>query len=133
MTATSISVQQWITQVVSSSLLTQLATTRNVDLDAPDASDRVTALSFELAELGLDPEYVSQHVMFAMTSLLMKQENSQSLIDGFTDILWSVLGDPQRNGAQPPELYRRTAFYLFIAVLGILDPDIPENVLKHRD
>jgi hypothetical protein len=133
MTATSLSIEQWVTRVVAGSLITQLAQSRAINLESPEAGDHVITLSRELAELGLDPECVAEHVMVAMAGLLMRQENAQALTTGFTDILWSILGDPKRNGDKPPELYRRAGFYLFVTVLGLFDSSIPDNVLKHRD
>lgn len=133
MTTPSSSIEQWVTRVIAGSLLTQLAETRCVDVEAPDASEHIAHLSNELAELGLDPEHVARHVMYAMAGLLMRPENSNALVTAFTDVLWTILGDPDRNGDKPPEIYRRAGFYLFVSFLGLFDSSIPDNVLPRRD
>lgn len=128
MTKVPTSIEDWLTSSVAGSLVAQIANYRGIDLTQSDAPEQLQRLGLELAELSIDPRLVAQHGLMALATLFMEDANSKAIIDAYTSVLWSVLGDPVRNGDNPPEIYRRAAFALYVAFLGFFDRSIPEKV-----
>lgn len=133
MTDTSSAVQVWLSSALGGSLISQMAQSRGIELeDLPEGaqSDQLNSLLQELKTSGIDPELVAEHAALSLACLFVQAENAKAIINAFTDVLWSVLGDPTRNGDQPPEIYRKAGFAMHIALVGFFDPSITERVFN---
>lgn len=133
MTDTSSAVQVWLSSALGGSLIAQMAQSRGIELeDLPEGaqSDQLNSLLQELKTSGIDPELVAEHAALSLACLFVQAENAEAIINAFTDVLWSVLGDPTRNGDLPPEIYRKAGFAMHIALVGFFDPSITERVFN---
>jgi len=131
MTDTNSAIEAWLSSALGGSLVAQIAQHRGIDLEelpADEQSPEVRRLLYELRTFGIDPELTAQHAAISLACLFVKSENAEAIIDAFTGVLWSILGDPKGNGSEPPELYRKAGFAMHLALVGFFDPSIPERV-----
>ena len=116
-------IEDYLTSVLAGSMVGLLALHRDLDVDTLLSTDRADLcdLQHELVDLGLYPRELAAQSLNAIGSLLVHETNADSLVTTITDILWSVLGDPE-NGGQPPEIYRRAAIATHLVFIGLLIP-----------
>lgn len=133
MTLSSNSLEAWLAQSVTGSLVIQRAEKRGIDIDAIASTcdiEAAEAIAVELDDFGVNADKLARHVVASMAVLFMHKDNAETMVDSFSDILWKVLGDPAQGGSSPPEIYRRAGFFMHLAFIGFFDPSIPERVLK---
>lgn len=136
MTDTQNPVESWLSSSLSGSFVAQIARHRGLQFedltneDADQISAETEAILTELHELGISSSLTTEHVLASLACLFISPDNAEAIIDAFTGILWSVLGDPKRNGEKPPELYRKAGFAMHVALLGFFDPSIPKRVFE---
>lgn len=136
MTETPTPIESWLSSALCGSLVAQIAKKRGLAFDAlanadtTELSTETEAILSELHDLGITGTLTTEHVMASLTCLFIHPDNADAIIDAFTGILWSVLGDPERNGGKPPDIYRRAGFAMHVALLGFFDPSIPERVFN---
>ena len=111
-----------VSNVIGGSLLVQHA--RGLDIDTTCLEDPNSAETLELyrsltVNLGLDFELTSTHVLGSLAALLTDDAVANHNINKLARMLWQVLGDPQRNGTEPPPIYTEAgkAVYAFFLVL----------------
>ncbi len=116
-------IEDYLTSVLAGSMVGLLAHQRDLDVDALLSTNKthLRDLQHELVDLGLYPRELAAQSLNALGSLLIHESNADSLVTTITDILWTVLGDPE-NGGQPPELYRRAAIATHLVFIGLLLP-----------
>lgn len=136
MTETPTPIESWLSSALAGSLVAQIAIKRGLAFDdlgdaaATELSPQTEAILSELHNLGITGTLTTEHVMASLTCLFIQPDNAEAIIDTFTGILWSVLGDPERNGGKPPDIYRRAGFLMHLALVGFFDPSIPERVFE---
>jgi len=119
-------VQSFITDVVASSLVGQLALERDLDfaqLTSPE-SPELRALRRALTDLGIDPQVVSNHVLNGLVALFASPHNAEVLTENFTQLIWTILGDPENGGEKPPPLYQKAGQALHLTFVSLLDPSV---------
>lgn len=135
MTESPTPVSDWLSSAICGSLVAQVASKRGLDFndlanDANRLSTETDAILQELHDLGVTGTHTTEHVMASLACLFMHPHNADTVVESFTGILWSILGDPERNGEKPPDIYRKAGFAMHVALLGFFDPSIPERVFK---
>lgn len=134
MTDTENPVESWLSSAVCGSLVAQVARKRGLEFtdlaDSGEISSETEAILQELHDLGITGSITAEHALSSLACLFISSDNAEAIIDSFTGILWSVLGDPKQNGAQPPEIYRKAGFAMHVALLGFFDPSIPKRVFQ---
>jgi hypothetical protein len=107
-----------------------MAMARDISIEAVLAPNSLAlkVLHAELVEFGLDPELLSQQALAAITALIIEPENADRVSTELTNLLWSILGDPESGS--PPEIYRRAGQAMHLSFISILSPDILEPFFK---
>jgi hypothetical protein len=107
-----------------------MAMARDISVEAVLVPDSLALRSLreELTEFGLDPELLAAQALAAVTSLFIEPDNADRITTELTNLLWSILGDPE-SGA-PPEIYRRAGQAMHLSFIGVLSPDILEPFFK---
>lgn len=126
-------VEEYLSSAIAGSLIGQVASRRCISFstllgpDLDGESSELRNLSDEITEIGIDPDVLATHALLSLVSLFVESSNAELIIDRFSSLLWTILGDP-KNGGRPPEIYRRAGVAMHLALLGILDPSfIDEN------
>ena len=114
-----------VSNVIGGSLLMQHAHTLDVDIET--LANAEAPESFELyrkltEHLGLDFEATAHHALSAVTLLLVDEEIREYNIRYLATSLWQVLGDPSRNGSEPPPIYTEAAKAMYAWTLTLLHP-----------
>lgn len=78
----------------------------------------------ELNEMGIDPDLLAHAGLLAQIALFSDQSNANTIVTHLTDLLWTILGDPE-NGGSPPEIYRKAGHAMYLSFIGILNPNFP--------
>jgi hypothetical protein len=123
-------VEEYLSCAIAGSLVGQVASQRRIDLsslispDLEDSTPTLRALSDELTELGINPDALANHALCALVALFVQESNADLIVDQYTSLLWTILGDPT-NGGKPPEIYRKAGVAMHLSLLGILDPSVP--------
>jgi len=134
MTETTTPIADWLSSAVCGSLVAQVARKRGLEFtdlaDFGDITSETEAILQELHDLGITGSITAEHALSSLACLFISSDNAEAIIDSFTGILWSVLGDPKQNGEQPPEIYRKAGFAIHVALLGFFDPSIPKRVFQ---
>lgn len=125
MTTSNDKVTDYIATAIGGSLIGQIARQRSISIEELLDRDnpKLRALGDELAVLGIDPHLLANHVTAAFTALFVEESNADHIITTFTQLLWTVLGDPE-NGGKPPEIYRRAGVAMHLMLLSLIDPSI---------
>lgn len=122
--------RDYLSYALAGSLIGQMAMARDISVEAVLVPDSLALRSLreELTEFGLDPELLAAQALAAVTSLFIEPDNADRITTELTNLLWSILGDPE-SGA-PPELYRRAGQAMHLSFIGVLSPDILEPFFK---
>jgi hypothetical protein len=118
-------VHTFVTNVIGGSCLVQRARTVNCDtscLEDPNSPDTFELYKFLTTEVGLNFELTAAHVLTGLSSLLTSEDVSDSNIKKLAHMLWTILGDPEHNGSEPPPLYTEAAKALYAWFLVFLYP-----------
>lgn len=128
--SSSTTVRDYLSYALAGSLIGQMAMARDISVEAVLVPDSLALRSLreELTEFGLDPELLAAQALAAVTSLFIEPDNADRITTELTNLLWSILGDPE-SGA-PPELYRRAGQAMHLSFIGVLSPDILEPFFK---
>jgi len=124
--------ESYLATALAGSLIGQIARRREIPFRQMFADDGRTcapviqSIATELDDLGIDAELLATQALGALVALFAQEQNAQLITTNFTDLLWSILGDPE-NGGSPPELYRRAGAAMHLTLLGILDPSLTEK------
>jgi hypothetical protein len=116
--------------VLGGTLFGQMAVKRGISeetLMTPN-SEALKILHADLEELGVDLSLLAEKSLSALTYLLIKSDNADLIISQLSSLLWSVLGDPE-SGA-PPEIYHQAGSAMYLSLISILSPQVPEPFLK---
>jgi hypothetical protein len=123
-------VEEYLSCAIAGSLVGQVASQRRINLaslispDLENSTPTLRALSDELTELGINPDALANHALCALVALFVQESNADLIVDQYTSLLWTILGDPA-NGGKPPEIYRKAGVAMHLSLLGILDPSVP--------
>lgn len=128
MTTPTDKVSDYIATAIGGSIIGQMARRRSISTDdlLTQGNPLLRSLADELSELGLDPHLIANHTLAALVALFIEEGNADRIITTFTNLLWTVLGDPE-NGGNPPEIYRRAGVAMHLTLLGLIDPSIIER------
>ena len=100
-----------VSDVIAGSLITQRANKLGMDTEqllnssTPDTTEIYTALT----EFGLSPDVTAAHTLLSISVFLKNPEIVDAHINKIAKLLWNALGDPDNNGATPPESYKDAA------------------------
>lgn len=127
MTPTTNRLAAFLNPVVAGALAGQVATERGIPYSElishnDQLAPRSREILQELTALGIDTQAVALLCLHSLVGVLNHQENVELIIPQITQLLWTMLGDP-KNGGEPPIIYRRAAAAMYMAFLGILEPD----------
>jgi hypothetical protein len=125
MTATHTPIHALVSNVIGGSLMVQHANALDIDLEClgnPESPE-----SFELYRkltdhLGLNFEVASTHVLQSLTALLVDDEIKDYNVKYLASALWKILGDPAKNGSEPPPIYTEAAKAMYAWTLTLLHP-----------
>ncbi len=123
-------IEEYLSHAIAGCLVGQIAAARRLSFDDLIACDgeSVRSLGYELAELGLDPDRISEALLLALATLFMEGSNASMIAGHLSDLLWTILGPPE--GGTPPEIYRRAGVAMLLAFVGLLNSDYVEQHLK---
>ena len=125
MTPTHTPIHALVSNVIGGALLTQHANTLAIDIttlansEAPEAFEIYRKLT---EHLGLNFEATAHHALAAITTLLVDDEIQAYNIKYLATVLWKVLGDPAKNGSEPPPIYTEAAKAMYAWTLTLLHP-----------
>jgi hypothetical protein len=119
-------IQSFLTDVIAGSLAGQIALERDLDLAQLTApkSPELRAISREIIDLGLDPELLSNHVLNGLVALFASPRNAEVMTENFTQLIWTILGDPENGGGTPPPLYQKAGQAMHLTFVSLLDPSV---------
>lgn len=102
------SLGEYVTAAVAGSLVVQIAQADNPDYNVIAIDDSaIRHYAKQLANQGIDPYRLCQHILMSLQVLYGCDENSEILRNSISLLLWQILGDPA-SGA-PPEIYKKAA------------------------
>lgn len=119
-------VQSFLTDVIAGSIAGQIALERDLDfaqLTRPK-SPELRAICREITDLGLDPEVLSNHVLNGLVALFALPHNADVMTENFTQLIWTILGDPENGGEKPPPLYQKAGKAMHLTFVSLLDPSV---------
>lgn len=124
-------VESYLAQAVAGSLIGAVAARRNQDITefVDPESPKLRALFEELCEMGIYPHVLANHSLTALAALFCEPDNANHIVTSLTDLLWTILGDPE-NGGSPPELYRRAGSAMHVTLLGLLCPSVIDPSIR---
>jgi len=130
MTLKTSSLHQYLSECIAGTIFGLAAVKLGMDYsDLFDEYNRPKELSTEIAdkmeELGIDSAYIAASVQKALLIAFSQTENVSEMIDRHSELLWSILGNPDSGGHKPPKIYRKASVASHLMVLGILSP--PDN------
>ena len=114
-----------VSNVIGGSLLVQHAQALDINtelLDNPESPEAFEIYKKLTAHLGLDFEVAASHVLGSLTALLLDDEVKDYNVHYLAASLWQVLGDPSRNGSEPPPIYTEAAKAMYAWTLVLLHP-----------
>lgn len=114
-----------VSNVIGGSTLVQRARKRGFDtevLEDPNSPDTLELYRELTATVGLNFELTASHVLTSITALLTDDEVSDYNVKNLSRTLWKILGDPEKNGDEPPELYTEAGKAMYAWVLVLLYP-----------
>lgn len=113
-----------VSDVIAGSLITQRANKLGMDTEqllnssTPDTTEIYTALT----EFGLSPDVTAAHTLLSISVFLKNPEIVDAHINKIAKLLWNALGDPDNNGATPPESYKDAADCVYTWFIFCLIP-----------
>ncbi|MGA0103179.1 MAG: hypothetical protein ACO3LH_05640 [Steroidobacteraceae bacterium] len=121
----SLTIETYLSTSLAGAILGQIAAHRGLDLETLVAHDshHLNCIGAELTALGINPETLAQQTLTALALLFVEPSNAELVISNYTQLLWSILGDPERGGG-PPELYRKAGTAMHLTLISLLDPAI---------
>ncbi len=113
-------------EVIASSIAGQIALARDLDFDdlIANESSALNALCDEITDLGLDPDLLANHVLNGLLTLFVLPHNADVMIENFSKLLWTILGDPENGGDTPPPLYQKAGQAMHLTFVSLLDPSV---------
>jgi hypothetical protein len=118
--------EAYLATAMAGTLIGQVARQRDIsvrDLLKP-GSPEARGIAEDLYEMGIHPELLAHAGLLAQIALFSEQSNAHTIVTSLTNLLWSILGDPE-NGGNPPEIYRKAGHAMYLTFIGILDPNFP--------
>lgn len=124
-------IQAYLASALAGSLVGQLAQRRDLSFEDLVADDnaRLNVLRDEITELGVDPRLLANHALCALVAVFVEESNAELVIQNLTNLLWSILGDPEHGGS-PPEIYRRAGLAMHLTLIGLIDPAVLDHALR---
>lgn len=118
-------VHEFVSNAIGGSLLYQRAHALGIDpaeLENPESDATVAIYNELVVDLGLNFDHASRHVLSSMAHLLCADPVMAANQDYLARMLWQVLGDPARNGKEPPAVYTDAAQVVYAWVLVFIHP-----------
>lgn len=119
-------IQDFTTEVIAGSIAGQIALARDLDfaeLNTPESA-ALRTICDEITALGLDPVVLANHVLNGLVTLFVIPNNADVMIENFTQLLWTILGDPENGGDIPPPLYQKAGQAMHLTFVSLLDPSV---------
>jgi hypothetical protein len=114
-----------VSNVIGGAMLVQHAQARGVDtscLEDPNSPDTLELYRDLTTTTGLNFEVAATHVLASICALLTNDDVSEHNIKYIARTLWQVLGDPTKNGSEPPPIYTEAGKAVYAWVLVFLYP-----------
>jgi hypothetical protein len=86
--------------------------------------DELRPVVDQIRDLGIDADEVSDNVITTLCHMLLQKDNALQGACVIADILWTALGDPKNNGADPPQKYKEVTYGIYIWFVSLLDPNV---------
>jgi hypothetical protein len=73
-----------------------------------------------IKETGINADHLATYAMNSIFRLFVEPDNADRIVQHSTEMLWSILGDPESGGADPPVIYKKAGIAVHLTLLGLL-------------
>lgn len=115
--------QEYLSAAVTGSLIIQRARQCGFSVTNIDeiSSSHIQTWVEQLTDLGISSDVLASHSISTIIIVLSNEKTRENFLEGLEALLWEILGDP--SSGNPPAIYRKAAFAIWLAFLVSLDPE----------